>query len=91
MDIRHDEIAVAQTRLAASAFRSPTNGGILAYDVIVTDEQIGFLAAEFKILRFAAYYGPCVDLVLPSDLRPPFDNTVGADFGAFADLDVFPR
>ena len=62
VDADHQEVAVADARRLALAARA-VNRHVLAYQVVVADDQPARLAPELHVLRLAAEDGVLVDAV----------------------------
>ena len=89
MGAGHEEIAVPDYRLAAAACRSRLKRHIFADDIAVANLQDRVFAVVFQILRGGANRGELIDRVAVSDDGVPFDDNVGANSIASADLDLF--
>ncbi len=87
--IGHEQVVVADHRLAATIHRAAVQGGKLADAVAIADDQPGFLAAVLEILRVGADRSELEDLVVTADIGPALDDHVSPDLGAGTDFDLF--
>ena len=87
VDADHQEVPAPQPRRLALAARA-VDGHVLAYEVVVAYTQSGALALELHVLRLAAEGRVLVDAVARAEGREAFDDGVGADLAALADLHV---
>ena len=76
MHICHEEIVVADPRVAAAPFRSAMNVDIFAKDIVVADGEKCFFAFELEILRLQANRSEGIKLIILTDCGRTFDNDV---------------
>jgi len=89
MGICHQEVPIAQDSLPSSMSRCPVDGDELPDDVVIANNDMGFLTLKFKVLRDFSDGGKLKYLTIFPDRCPPGNNYVGPDPGVFADGYVF--
>jgi hypothetical protein len=63
-------------------------GRVLAYQIIVADEQTARLITEFNVLRFAAQDRVLVNAIAASQRGEPFNDGVSRNLASFADDNI---
>src|SRR5690606_6582829 len=81
-------VVVADAGDAAAAAGAAVDGDELAEHVAVADHQLGALAGELLVLRFAADRAMADEAVLAADPGGPGEAAVRADLAAVADFDL---
>jgi hypothetical protein len=77
VDADHQEVPAAQPRLRPLAARA-VNRHVLAYQVVISDDESARLALELHVLRLAAERGVLVDAVALAECGEAFDDGVRA-------------
>src|SRR5579862_2935959 len=86
MRVRHDLVAVADTRLVAGAGR-PMDRGVLANYVVVPDYEEALFTFELPVLGHSSQYGPGIDFARSPDRHIRLDYDMRPETSAVADDD----
>src|SRR5260221_7553984 len=82
MGADHEQAAVADPRHHAAARRAGIHRHVLADDVVAADDERGFLAVVFEILRLVADRREGEDPGIGADRRSAGDNALGSQLDA---------
>ena len=85
----HQEVAVADTCVAAPAFGATVNVDVLAKNIVRPDCQVGLFIVELEILRRNANHAEGIKTIVVANSRGPFENDVGVENAAIADGNAF--
>ena len=88
MDIGHQQIAVSDNSYSLVLYGSYRERAVFANNVIVTDNQLSFLAAVFFILRIDTDRCKGINLVVLTDLGMAGKNNMALQSGSFTDFNV---
>src|SRR5690606_22784486 len=84
--ISHQKIVTADASLPPVLGGSPVNGAVLADDVVVTNDQCGWLSGVLFVLALLTDTGELENAVILANNRRAFDDHVGSNFGTFTDF-----
>ena len=88
MHVGHEQIAIADTGFTTILNRAPMNGAVLTDDIVITDNQRGWLTRVFFVLAFFPDTGKLKYAVIAADSRWALDDHVGHHFSPLSDLNV---
>ncbi len=74
VDVRHEDVAVADARRPTAAARAAVDRDELAEDVALADHQVRLLALVLQILRRQANRRERIDFRVVADLGPAVDD-----------------
>ena len=87
MDIGHQQVAVADDRLAAGG-GAAVDGAAFAYDVVVADLHRGVFARELQVLRYGSNHRTGEYLAVLADACTGEDGHIGGYPSAVANLHI---
>ena len=88
--VGHNPIAVSDTGFADAGYSAEVESGEFANGIVVADNQAGWFALVFLILRYGSEAGKLENTVVFADGGVPIDDGMRADFGTGTDLCVRP-
>ena len=88
MDVRHEQIVIADGGEHPTAFGAAVDCGKFADLIAVSDAGLGTLAVVLQILGCDADGGVGIELVVVADRERALQHDAGFNAGACADFDV---